>query len=708
MKKVLIFSITLMLITAAFSFSISTAASVDPVYVSGNPTCEDLGFDFGYKPKDSPPFSGNYPFPGDPSNSVTITSDGVYFDWASTLSIDAVIVKGGPNANVYYYNPESTGDSGLSSPDNNGIPYDISHIDFCYDYELDASKTAFPTFTRIWSWLLEKGVSPALWDLFKGDSGTSQYYVQVTKDGYTDSDWAVSGNINISNNTPFDATITGVSDSVGGVDASVVCGVEFPYVLPASNSLVCSYSTPLPDGSSRLNTATITTSGIVQGASANAGVVFVNPTNEVNGTINVDDTNGMSWTFSDSGTVTYDMTYTCDADEGSNPNVATIRETGQRNVAGVNVRCHDLEVTKDATPSYNTYYDWFIDKTADQMDLVLSVGQQFLVNYGVRLVARDSDADWAVAGNITISNPAPIDAVINSVSDVISPSLAAAVDCGVDFPYTLPAGGSLSCSYSSELPDGADRVNTATVTLQNFSYAYDLTATADGTTDYSATADILFGSLEPTDLIDDCVDVTDTYAGFLGTVCYNDSPKIFNYSRFIGPYDVCGLYQVPNIASYVTNDLGLTGSDGWHIDVEVPCLGGCSLTPGYWKTHSSLGPAPYDDTWSLLWFGEYTPFFLSNQSYYEVLWTNPKGGNAYYILAHAYIAVELNKLNGADISVVQGELAEAKTLFETYEPYEVAKLRGKEGAFLRATFISLAEILDDYNNGLIGPGHCSE
>ena len=36
------------------------------------------------------------------------------------------------------------------------------------------------------------------------------------------------------------------------------------------------------------------------------------------------------------------------------------------------------------------------------------------------------------------------------------------------------------------------------------------------------------------------------------------------------------------------------------VDVDVPCLGGCTLTPGYWKTHSEFGPAPYDDNWANL------------------------------------------------------------------------------------------------------------
>ncbi len=120
------------------------------------------------------------------------------------------------------------------------------------------------------------------------------------------------------------------------------------------------------------------------------------------------------------------------------------------------------------------------------------------------------------------------------------------------------------------------------------------------------------------------------------------------------------------------------------------------LTPGYWKTHSRYGPAPYDDTWAEI--GEDTMFFLSNQSYYEVLWTEPRGGNAYYILAHAYIAAELNLVNGVNMPpAVQSAFDEATNLFCDYSPSDVGAWRGEQGE--RALFINLAEILDDFNNG---------
>jgi hypothetical protein len=110
------------------------ASSITPVFVPDNPSATSLGYDFGFKI--DPPNSGTYTFP-DGINLVTITLNGKCFDWTSTLGIDAVIVKGGPNANLYVYNPPalSYGDVGLSAPinPNNGKPYGISHIEFAWN-----------------------------------------------------------------------------------------------------------------------------------------------------------------------------------------------------------------------------------------------------------------------------------------------------------------------------------------------------------------------------------------------------------------------------------------------------------------------------------------------------------------------------------------------------------------------------------------------
>lgn len=131
---------------------------------------------------------------------------------------------------------------------------------------------------------------------------------------------------------------------------------------------------------------------------------------------------------------------------------------------------------------------------------------------------------------------------------------------------------------------------------------------------------------------------------------------------------------------------------------------GCTRSAGYWKTHSNYGPAPYDSTWSLL--GEDSTFFLSNKTYYEVAWTPPKKGNAYYILSFHYIATALNLLAGADPFEVQAAFDEATDLFETYTPEYIEGLKGNNE--IRQHFLELKNTLEEYNSGMIGPGMCQE
>jgi hypothetical protein len=283
------------------------------------------------------------------------------------------------------------------------------------------------------------------------------------------------------------------------------------------------------------------------------------------------------------------------------------------------------------------------------------------------------------------------------------------VNCGVAFPYSLAAGGDLSCSYTADLPSDATRTNTATATRQAFAYGPDGNGTPAGTTTESGTATVDFSGAGVSSF-DECVDVTDSLQGVLGTICAADAPKSSTYSRYVGPFTTpgqCGDRNVDNTAAFVANDTGATGDGSWTVLVHVICDSGCTLTPGYWKTHSSSGPAPYDDTWALLGPAqENTVFFLSGKTYYQALWQAPQG-NAYYILAHAWIATTLNGLNGASMpaEVLQG-WQEATTLFGTWTPAQIAAQKG--GQQPRKRFLELAGLLDMYNNGLLGPGHCSE
>jgi len=391
---------------------------------------------------------------------------------------------------------------------------------------------------------------------------------------------------------------------------------------------------------------------------------------------------------------------------------------------------YELEVTKTAVTSFTRIYLWDVEKVLDtnnpdfpiELPIVITTGETLTIPYKITVENTGSlDSDWAVEGEITVINPSPYnDAIISGINDVIqSDNISVMPDCATEFPYTLPKAvknvdgtwsfSTLSCTYSTPLDDASARTNIATVEV-------DETSCVGGN---SAEAAVSFG--EPTTLVDDCVDVFDQFtkggiqgtAEQIGTVCLVDSPfEIIDLYELVFGSDICiggtGDIEVEleNVAS-LYGDNGLIDESNLEtpniviIYVTVACEGGCTLTPGYWKTHSEFGSAPYDDNWAYLPNGASTPFFLSGQTYYHVLWTAP-AGNAYYILAHAYIAAQLNILNGADPTAVNSAMSSATAFFNAYTPSSTLSKS------LRATVIANAVILDNYNNGLIGPGHCSE
>lgn len=64
----------------------------------------------------------------------TVTeTDGTYFSWTTDMQICAIIVKGGPDANIYYLDDQCEGfDFHAPINPNNGNPYGLSHVTLCF------------------------------------------------------------------------------------------------------------------------------------------------------------------------------------------------------------------------------------------------------------------------------------------------------------------------------------------------------------------------------------------------------------------------------------------------------------------------------------------------------------------------------------------------------------------------------------------------
>ena len=335
---------------------------------------------------------------------------------------------------------------------------------------------------------------------------------------------------------------------------------------------------------------------------------------------------------------------------------------------------HPLQVT--ATTSIDRVCTWTIVKQGPT-HLTLAVGESFDVPYEVTVTKSCTDTN-RVQGTISGSgNPDSVAVTIGGTTGTAN----CTYDSGAD---------TFSCTYEVDPPTTADGVVNALAT-----YTGGFTADNAPGTAYSFAG-------APVNVSEDSVDVFDSYAGTLAL--HLDHTATFHYTRTIS-FGTCGQYSIENTARVV--DGTELGRFTHTLVVDVPCHGtGCTLTQGYWKTHSKYGPASKPDaTWNLLpgGLGPDTTFFLSGKTWYQVFWTPPAGGNVYYQLAHQYEAARLNILNGASsTAAVNAAISWSTTFFSTYTPS--SSLSGS----VKSAAQSAAGTLGSYNEGAIGPGHCSE
>jgi len=115
----------------------------------------------------------------------------------------------------------------------------------------------------------------------------------------------------------------------------------------------------------------------------------------------------------------------------------------------------------------------------------------------------------------------------------------------------------------------------------------------------------------------------------------------------------------------------------------------CTYTLGYWKNHPEKWPV------SSLTLGSIT---YTKDQLLQILNT-PVQGNGLIALAHQLIAALLNIANGTNDNTVDEAIQDANTLIDG--------LNILNGGFLAPSETSeLTDTLADYNEGIIGPGHC--
>jgi hypothetical protein len=151
---------------------------------------------------------------------------------------------------------------------------------------------------------------------------------------------------------------------------------------------------------------------------------------------------------------------------------------------------------------------------------------------------------------------------------------------------------------------------------------------------------------------------------------------------------------------------GLNKSD-WSTTITCttdPCGGGdtgCTFTQGYWKTHGPEGCATGNNTnqWPV------TSLTVGTVVYTDLqlcsIFNQPAAGNGLLTLAHQLIAAKLNIANGADGSALGTTIADADALIGGLVIPPVGS-----GSLAPSATSSLTAVLDSFNKGEIGPGHC--
>lgn len=134
----------------------------------------------------------------------------------------------------------------------------------------------------------------------------------------------------------------------------------------------------------------------------------------------------------------------------------------------------------------------------------------------------------------------------------------------------------------------------------------------------------------------------------------------------------------------------ITDEDSLTVEVTL----GCVYSQGYWKTHSENDEDKYDERW------KNAMHFDEVGTWEEVLETAPKKGNAWYILAHQYIAAYLNNVSAYMPEEVLQTLESAAELLNANE-YGSAPSKTERGEYLK-----YAEILENYNTGGYEVPHC--
>jgi len=372
---------------------------------------------------------------------------------------------------------------------------------------LTATKTANPTYTANYAWSIAKEISADGQDPWVTDSSlltpllknvlpngdptnaTLSYRVKVTDGARTTSNYAVSGNITVTN--PNDEAVTAdISDSLPGATCLVAGEATHTVSVPADSSpdypYVCTFAgTPTDDQLSDTNSATVAwdksdypqneadqTADGDYTTPATAPYAFGEETTAVDETVTVTDDHhvfpgGFQVTWTGEGNVTTSDVYTIPFE--AVPGDCSLVITNTATLTGDNDVVLDtdsasgqvcvplgLGVSDTAVGDFTRTFNWSIEKFIDgdqKSQTVTTADLSSPFDYTVSATPLEAvDTDWVVTGTISVENLNTnelIDPIqVTGVSELLD--VGAVTDCSYDtqVPFELASGESAEVNFT--------------------------------------------------------------------------------------------------------------------------------------------------------------------------------------------------------------------------------------------------------------------
>lgn len=716
------------------------------------------------------------------------------YDDGDTCSTDFDVYEGGS------YSGGENNLAVLDPSDTAPIQDDASVSYTCYLPSV--MKDAAGTYDERHEWYVEKTVDPESQEGFAGETVYFDWTITVTEE-VVEENFDVAGSIVVGNPNPDSALVVDLSDTLddgtaASIAASLTCdltGTEL--TVPAGGTSTCSYTANDLGYDDVLNAPTVNTAtiGWGDGLSLEATDPIEWTPNVIDDEATLDDDqypfSGESVT--DGWTITYSDEYTCSSDrqdytggvdaDNEVSNTAEVYSASgleDESTATTEIDCYLLDLEKNVTPYFTRTYSYDIAKTAIYYDqsgarvplpdgevIDINQGDFYTLEWDITVSdASYGDSGFAIDTVVTVFNPSSREAEVDSVVDSIA---GISLECEWSDPAkpgVIAGGDTISCTSTGDSVSGDTTSNSASVSAYGVAHDEDTATWAfdTPTTEVHKTVtvqDLLGGAM--IDVTGDLIpsDPTYTWGGGDGSKTWTLITVVSTSATDAqgNPVDIqleCGLNQIPNVVKLFGDDVedpegpDLLGEASDTADIFVHCGSACTLTQGYWKTHSAAGPPgnqgayiPFDaatfwkhrdETWDSIkrwnpvlavyqdwddngaFEAEEEQFFNSGMTWWQVQWTAPQG-DVYYNLAHQWIAAHLNiwqEANegfGGDFAAafatapaeVQQAYSDALNWFDKTAPGD--KLKGKD----RQLPGGWHSILASFNEGAYeGWPHCDE